>query len=277
MGHVKARDDTTVDVLGRTTANGPAGRREMTARLLHEAAGNDSPQERVALLDEVIEINLEVAADIARRYHGRGIPNEDVDQVANLGLVKAVRGFEPSLGSDFLSFAVPTIRGEIRRYFRDSGWTIRPPRSVQELQTRITVAEGELFQTLGRSPRPSEIAEHLGVELERVLDSLTANGCFTPSSLDAPLSEGDPAHTERLGGLDPGFASAEARVALKSVLTGITPRERRILEMRFFGDCTQAEIGAEVGVTQMQVSRLLSRLLARLRERLEDEQVVGAA
>jgi len=277
MGHVKACDDSTVDDLGRSTAPGPAGRREMTARLLDEAAGSDSPQERAALWDEVVEINLGVAADIARRYHGRGVPDEDLDQVANLGLVKAVHGFEPSRGNDFLSFAVPTIRGEIRRYFRDSGWTIRPPRSVQELQSRITTAEGELFQTLGRSPRPSEIADHLGVELERVLDSLTANGCFTPTSLDAPLSEGDPGHTERLGDLDPGFASAEARVALKNVLTGITPRERRILEMRFFSDCTQAEIGAEVGVTQMQVSRLLSRLLARLRERLEDEQAVGAA
>ena len=219
---------------------------------------------------------MQVAGEIARRYHNRGIPGDDLDQVANLGLVKAVQGFDPSHGADFLSFAVPTIRGEIRRYFRDFGWTIRPPRSVQELQTKITAAEGELFQRLGRSPRPSEVAEHLGVDLELVLDSLAANGCFAPVSLDTPLADGESGPGDRLGGVDPGFASAEARVALKSVMRGLTPRERRILEMRFFGGCTQAEIGAEVGVTQMQVSRLLSRLLTRLRKRMEEEHV-GAA
>ena len=279
MGHVATSHDiTTPAESAATTAanNARANRRAETARLLAEASRTDSPQERAALHEEVIRINIQVAGEIARRYHNRGIPGDDLDQVANLGLVKAVQGFDPSHGADFLSFAVPTIRGEIRRYFRDFGWTIRPPRSVQELQTKITAAEGELFQSLGRSPRPSEVAEHLGVDLELVLDSLAANGCFAPVSLDTPLADGESGPGDRLGGLDPGFASAEARVALKSVMRGLTPRECRILEMRFFGGCTQAEIGAEVGVTQMQVSRLLSRLLTRLRKRMEEEHV-GAA
>jgi RNA polymerase sigma-B factor len=212
-----------------------------------------------------------VAGEIARRYHGRGIPAEDLGQVANLGLVKAVQGFDPAQGNDFLSFAVPTIRGEIRRYFRDFGWTVRPPRSVQEVQARLSGAEAELVQQLGRSPRPSELAEHLGVDLELVLDSMSANGCFTPVSLDAPVGPGETNPAERLGGLDVEFTRAEARVALGPLLENLTPRERRILEMRFYGGYTQAEIGADIGVTQMQVSRLLTRLLTRLRRRLESE------
>ncbi len=243
-------------------------RRSETARLLLEAQ-SASEAERPAIEEEIVRLNMGVAGEIARRYHGRGIAGDDLDQVAYLGLVKAVRGFDPSHGSDFLSFAVPTMRGEIRRYFRDFGWTIRPPRSVQEMQSKITVAEGELFQVLGRSPRPSEIAAHLDVDLDLVVDSLAANGCFAPMSLDAPAAEGESGPVDRLGGLDTGFDNAEARITLGPLLSDLTPRERKILEMRFFGGATQAEIGAEVGVTQMQVSRLLSRLLGRLRKRLE--------
>jgi RNA polymerase sigma-B factor len=248
-----------------------ASRRTETTRLFEEVSRVGEGAVRDGLLEEIIRLNMVIAGELARRYHGRGIANDDLDQVANLGLVKAVQGFDPSQGSDFLSFAVPTIRGEIRRHFRDYGWTIRPPRSVQELQSRITVAEGELFQALGRSPRPSEIAEHLDVELDLVIDSLSAKGCFAPMSLDAPVAEGETAASDRLGDLDPSFASAEARVVLARILSDLSPRDRRILELRFFSGCTQAEIGADIGVTQMQVSRLLSRLLDRLRRRLESE------
>jgi RNA polymerase sigma-B factor len=257
---------TAPDIADRNQVR--AHRRAETARLLEEAQ-SASDEARPGIEEEIIRLNMGVAGEIARRYHGRGIASDDLDQVAYLGLVKAVRGFDPSHGSDFLSFAVPTMRGEIRRYFRDFGWTIRPPRSVQELQSKITVAEGELYQALGRSPRPSELADHLGVELDLVVDSLAANGCFSPMSLDAPSPDGESGPVDRLGGLDAAFGSAEARIALAPLLEDLTPRERRILEMRFFGGATQAEIGAEVGVTQMQVSRLLARLLTRLRKRLE--------
>ncbi|GAA2137759.1 SigB/SigF/SigG family RNA polymerase sigma factor [Nocardioides koreensis] len=256
----------------------PAGnartrRRAETCRLLEEAARSGSTAERSALLDRVIELNLAVAREVAQRYRRRGIPDEDLVQVANLALVKAAQGFDPGLGADFLSYAVPTIRGEIRRYFRDYGWTVRPPRSIQEAQTKIAAARSELYHELGRSPRPSDIAAHTGLEVEVVQEALAADGCFAPASLDASTDGLDPA--ERLGEEDAGFVGAEARATLSGVLDDLTPRERRMLELRFFGDCTQAEIGAEIGVTQMQVSRLLNRLLARLRERLEDEH--GAA
>ena len=133
-----------------------ARRRSETARLLSRARATGG-EARARYENDVVRLNLGVAADVARRYHGRGIPDDDLDQVACLGLVKAVRGFDPTLGDDFLSFAVPTVRGEIRRYFRDAGWTVRPPRSVQEIQSRVTEAEADLCQLLGRSPRPSEM------------------------------------------------------------------------------------------------------------------------
>ena len=277
MTHGSATDvPTTQNDAEELVSGSRARRRAATTRLLEEAAAAATEEERSALLDEVVVINMEVAGDVARRYYGRGIPDEDLDQVANLGLVNAVQRFDPHQGHDFLSYAVPTIRGEVRRYFRDMGWTIRPPRSVQELQARIGAAQGELCQQLGRSPRPSEIAAHLDADVELVRESLAARGCFTPTSLDTPLDDDDPGPLARQGGPDPGYASAEARVALQKVMIGLTPRERRILEMRFFRDCTQAEIGAEVGVTQMQVSRLLKRILGTLHERLVDEPAAAA-
>ena len=242
-------------------------RRQQTSDLFARSVSADEGERR-EILDEIVRINMIVASDCAKRYRGRGVATDDLDQVAYLGLVKAVRGFDPGRGLDFLVFAVPTIRGELRRHFRDLGWAVRPPRSIQELQGRIAVAEGALAQELGRSPRPSDLARHLDADLEHVLDALGATGCFSPTSLDTPNAEGDETLGDRLGSLDPSFETAEARVTLAAVLRGLTPRERRILELRFFGGRTQAEIGADIGVTQMQVSRLLNRILERLRESL---------
>ena len=243
-------------------------RREAT-RLLLERAMDARGAELADLEDRVIRLNMNVASDVARRYRGRGVAADDLDQVAQLGLVKAVKGFDASRSTDFLSFAVPTVRGELRRYFRDNGWAVRPPRSIQELQARITAIEGELSQELGRSPRPSEIAERLDVPLDRVVDALAANGCFSPTSLDADLGDSDDAGlVDRLGGADPAYKSAEARVVLKPLFAQLDDRERLILEMRFVRGCTQAEIGKAVGVTQMQVSRILAGLLTRMREQM---------
>ncbi|MFC7492750.1 MULTISPECIES: SigB/SigF/SigG family RNA polymerase sigma factor [unclassified Nocardioides] len=241
-------------------------RSDATTRLFAERAENPADRERIE--EEVVRINMRVAADATRRFRNRGIATEDLEQVAYVGLVKAVRGFDPDRGHDFLSFAIPTIRGEVRRHFRDLGWTVRPPRSIQETQTKILGCEGELTQQLGRAPRPSEIAAHLDVDLELVVEALGANGCFAPVSLDATTSDDDEALSRRLGHDDAGFDVAEARALLAPVLAQLTPRERKIVEMRFFRGCTQAEIGREIGVTQMQVSRLLTRMIARMRNQL---------
>lgn len=244
-------------------------RRMETARLLSRARASRGPSRR-RYEDEVIALNMRVAQEVARRYHGRGIAAEDLDQVAMLGLVKAVRGFDPAQGEDFLSYAVPTVRGEVQRYFRDAGWAVRPPRSVQEVQARITAAEAELYQRLGRAPQPAEIARHLEVAEELVRDAQSAQGCFTPTSLDAWQAEAAPedAPANRLGGLDPAFATTEARLALRPLMDALPERDRRIIELRFFAGRTQAQIGDEVGVSQEQVSRLISGILKRLRASL---------
>ncbi len=202
-------------------------RRLETARLLALAAASRGAA-RHTYEDEVIQINMRVASDVARRYHGRGIPSEDIDQVAFLGLVKAVRGYDAALGDDFLSYAVPTLRGEIRRYFRDAGWAVRPPRSVQEIQTRVTNAESDLAQTYGRTPRADEIAVYLGVPHDLVLAAQAATGCFTPASLDAPRADSDhEAPLDQMGGLDPAFASTEARLALQPLMRPSTSATAR--------------------------------------------------
>jgi RNA polymerase sigma-B factor len=242
-------------------------RREATQRLLelaHEAAEADRPFYQ----GRVVELNMQIAVDVARRYRSRGVAIEDLEQVAYLGLLKAARGFDPERATDFLSYAVPTIRGEVRRYFRDHGWVVRPPRTVQQAQARITAVESDLCQELGRAPRPSEIAERLELDLDLVVEALAANGCFVPTSLDTSAVDAESGAGEKLGDDDPGFDSAEARVALKPLLQHLDRRERIMLEMRFFKGATQSEIGEVLGITQMQVSRLLSALLARLRDEL---------
>jgi RNA polymerase sigma-B factor len=221
------------------------------------------------MLGELIEINMGVAHSVASRYRNRGVASEDLDQVAYAALVRAAHGFDPDAGHDFLSYAVPSMRGEVRRYFRDNGWMVRPPRRIQELQGRIAGAESRLATSLGRPPRTAELAAELGEETADVEEALAANGCFTPTSLD---QEARGVGATLIGGglatEEAGFAAAEARVALRPALSKLGERERRIVTMRFFGQCTQQEIADDIGVTQMQVSRLLNSIFAKLRRDL---------
>jgi RNA polymerase sigma-B factor len=247
-------------------------RPQRTQLRLQAAAAATSDQERQELHDQVIRDNLVVAAQIAARYRNRGIPDEDLKQVAYLALVKAVRRYEYAPDRDFLSYAVPTIRGELKRCFRDLGWTIRPPRSIQEAQQRILRAEGELFQELGRPPRPSEIAAHLELDLDVVVEAMSVNGCFQPASLDAAAPDGGATLGDNLGHEESGFVSLEARVLLQPLLEHLSDRERTMLEMRFVRGATQQEIGDALGITQMQVSRLLSALMIRLRDQLDAQK-----
>jgi RNA polymerase sigma-B factor len=248
-------------------------RAEQTTLLLRAAAQAGSPDVCRALQERAVEVNMPVAAQIAQRYRGRGVATEDLEQVAYLALVKAAQRYEYAEDRDFLSFAVPTIRGEVQRYFRDLGWTIRPTRTIQTAQSRIRQAEADLWQTLGRSPRPSEIAEHLDMELDTVVEALSANGCFSPSSLDAPLGDDRTPVSDTLGSQDEEFGRVDTRLALRPLLARLTDRERLMIEMRFFHQATQAQIGEALGITQMQVSRLLSALMARLQAELLEGDV----
>jgi RNA polymerase sigma-B factor len=221
-------------------------------------------------VEDLICDHVAIARSMAARYRNRGIDLDDLEQVALLGLTKAAHRFDPEAGHEFLSFAVPTIRGELRRHFRDRGWTVRPPRRVQELQARTSRAEDELAAQLGRSPRPSELAKHLDVPLSDIVESLGAEGCFTPTSLDAPVGQGSSSLGDLLSFEDRRIAQAEARIVLAPVVRRLCARDRRILRLRFYEERTQQEIAEAVGLTQAQVSRVLTRILSSLRSGLAE-------
>jgi RNA polymerase sigma-B factor len=238
-------------------------RRHRTNTLLARAR-QCGPAERRRLLDEVIVSNMAVAKSIARRYRGRGISADDLEQVACLALVRAADRYDPTKADDFLSFAVPTIQGEVKRYFRDHGWVVRPPRAVQEAQALLNQ---HLVRADGRDHTPAELAEKLDIPVSVVEAALQAQGCFAPVSLDQPRDDDGDGGGERLVAPDSfhEYEAAEARVLLRSLTSQLRPRDRLILYLRFVEGRTQAEIGEELGVTQMQVSRLLTRILGELR------------
>jgi RNA polymerase sigma-B factor len=230
-----------------------------------------SEHERRRLIDTVIEMYLDYAHAQAAKYRSRGLPIEDLRQVAALALTRAAHGYDVNTGNDFMSYAGPTIRGELRKYFRDHGWMIRPTRSIQELQARISVAEVDLSYELGTSPRPAQIADRLRVPVGSVIEALASDGCFRPTSLDlATRDEGSPTLADLLPGSDDDRRAAEARMMLHPALRTLSERERLILHLRFYEGLTQREVGDRIGVTQMQVSRLLTRILARLRHSVGD-------
>jgi RNA polymerase sigma-B factor len=231
---------------------------------------------RERLRAQLIAGYLPVARHIAHRYGYRGENAQDIEQVASVGLILAVDRFDPGRDVDFLSFAVPTITGEVLRHFRDRTTTIRLPRRLRTLQGQIYDAAAQLSQRLGRAARPSEIARHLGLDVEVVLEGLAAHGAGHTSSLDESAgdddggsgSDGRTRFAAALGQIEPEFDLVEHRESLAPLLAALPERERRILLLRFFGEQTQTEIAAQVGLSQMHVSRLLSRTLAQLRRQL---------
>jgi RNA polymerase sigma-B factor len=257
---------------GRTAP--PHGYAHLAPLFIERAGLPDGHPRRERLRRELIAGYLPVARHIARKYHARGHHLDDLEQVAAVGLVLAVDRFDVGREVDFLSFAVPTINGEVLRYFRDRTTMIRLPRRLRQLQGQIHDAVAELSQRHGRAPRPSEIARHLGVEVEVVVDGLAARGTGYVASLDEPASDSSGESTSRarldgaLGETEPQFDLVEHRTALAPLLEALPERERQILLMRFFGGMTQTEIGRHIGISQMHVSRLLSRTLSQLRTQL---------
>ena len=235
--------------------------------LLMQAADPCPEPERERLHTQVILLNRRVAAGIASRYNQRGVDSEDLRQVAEMGLVKAVRRYQPDRGSGFLAFAVPTIRGEIRRYFRDNGWMVRPPRRIQELRSEVITTENDLVQELRRFPTVVETAVEMGLSTPELDEVHGARGCFRPASLDAPAREDASLPVgELIGESDDAYEQVENYESLTPLLAALEPRDRLILGLRFVDGCTQKEIGDRIGVSQMQVSRLLNQVLGRLRE-----------
>jgi RNA polymerase sigma-B factor len=235
------------------------------------ALNADDPR-RMALRQRAIEHSLPLADRLARRFHGMGESPADLSQVAALGLMKAIDGFDPEYGTDFGGYATPTIVGELKRYFRDKGWGVHVPRRLQELRIEINRIRDTLGQQLGRSPTPRDVAEHLEVDEEQVLEALVASSAYRPVSLFAPLGGDDDAGTlaDVLGDDDRAIDGVEYRQAIRPLIARLPERERRILSLRFYGNRTQAQIAADLGISQMHVSRLLSRTLEGLRRALLD-------
>ncbi len=257
------------DSIQHQNQNQNQNERERLARDLLERAADAQGHERRRLIDEVVLLHLGLAESIARRYYRRGVERDDLLQVANLGLVNAAQRFDPGLGKDFVSFAVPTISGEVKRYFRDHGWAVRPPRRVQDLAAAVTAATAEVSQAKGTAPSPAEVAEHLGVSIDEVREADASHECFATASFDYRGDGGEETPlAETLGEEDDGYDRAEAVAALAPACHELKPRDRHILYLRFFKGWTQEEIGTELGVTQMQVSRLLARILGQLRARI---------
>ena len=245
-------------------------RSRRTADLFHAVSLADGPDRRAALLDEIVVVNLRVAHALAHRFARRGVEVDDLEQVASEGLIKAADRFDPDLGKDFLSFAVPTVRGELQRHFRDLGWVVRPTRRVQEARWAIARAEAELTQRLGHTPVATEVMQALDLTHEEYAEAGSAHGCFAPTSLDRPSAATD--DDTSLGDLIPdverGLEACEARMTLAPIVRGLSERDQRVLFLRYFEDRGQKEIGSDIGVTQTQVSRILDRILAELRDHL---------
>jgi RNA polymerase sigma-B factor len=237
-------------------------------RLLREAAEATEPR-RTELHERAIVLGIPLARTLASRYRRRGVDPEDLVQVASVGLVKAVRGYVPGPGRDFRSYAVPTIRGEICRHFRDDAWMVRPPRRIQELQTAINGVETKLSARLNRWPTCEELAEALDVPSEEIVAAQSARGCFRPLSLDAMQNATASLTLADLvtDGTDT-YRLVDQLQVLRPAVADLSERDRLILTRYFVDHHTQAEIGQEIGVSQMQVSRYLNQILGVLRSAL---------
>jgi RNA polymerase sigma-70 factor (sigma-B/F/G subfamily) len=229
----------------------------------------DDPH-RQQLRNQIIEQCLPAAHRLARRFGGIGEPTVDLFQVAAMGLVKAVDGFDPSRGIEFATYATPTIVGELKRHFRDRSWGIRLPRRLQELRLAVNKGRDELTQRLGRSPTIDDLAEHIGVDAEQVLEVLEAGHTARPMSLDSPVlvAEDDLTLADTVGSDDPEYSHVDYRESLHVLMDRLPPREQKIISLRFYGNLTQVEIAEKVGLSQMHVSRLLRQSLEFLKRGL---------
>lgn len=258
-----------------TTHRGPtaahAARDAQTTLLLTQAKATSDPSDAARLRERAVLDNEGLAVGLATRFGGRGIDLDDLVQVAMLGLVLAVRRYDPDKGSGFSAYAAPTITGEIKRHFRDHGWAVRPPRGLQELHQRVREATTTLQQRLQREPTLEEVADEGGVTPDEVRSARDAGARYRSSSLDQPVREDAGATVGDLIPDETGdpFDRSVTLISLRAAMEDLDDRERRIISLRFGADLTQRQIGEVVGVSQMQVSRIISAICDRLRQRIE--------
>jgi RNA polymerase sigma-B factor len=253
---------------------GGEGTRQQNAVLFHDFHDIAMPEtSRLEARDGLVSLHLPLVEHCARRFRNRGEPFEDLVQVGTIGLIKSIDRFEPARGVEFSTYATPTIIGEIKRHFRDKGWAVRVPRRLQELRMQIGAATGELTQALGRSPTPRELAGALGCSVEEIVEGIESSNAYSTLSLDATddtAEDGGVSMLDMMGLDDEELEQIEIRESIKPLLEALPIREKRILLLRFFKNKTQSEIAAEIGVSQMHVSRLLSRTLDQLRTSFQE-------
>jgi RNA polymerase sigma-B factor len=246
-----------------------AARAQEDRRLLERYHRHGDAAAREALVTRF----LPLARQLARRYQRGGEQLDDLVQVASLGLLKAIDRFDPARETAFSSFAVPTILGELKRHFRDKGWSVRVPRDLQELAVKVDKVAEEMSREIGRAPTPAELAERTGTTLEQVLEAREASAAYRAVSLDRPRTEDEDegeSYADAVGAEDPGYRIAEDAATVERLMRVLTDREREVLRLRFEEDLTQSEIGERVGVSQMHVSRLIRQSVARLREAADE-------
>ncbi|MEU9955987.1 RNA polymerase sigma factor SigF [Streptomyces sp. NPDC050982] len=254
---------------------GPVDARALSKTLFERLESlEEGTHEYSYVRNTLVELNLALVKFAGSRFRSRSEPMEDIIQVGTIGLIKAIDRFELSRGVEFPTFAMPTIVGEIKRFFRDTSWSVRVPRRLQELRLDLAKAGDELAQQLDRAPTVGELAERLGLSNDEVVEGMAASNAYTASSLDAQPEEDDSegALADRIGYEDHGLEGIEYVESLKPLIAELPPRDRQILSLRFVANMTQSEIGDELGISQMHVSRLLSRTLVRLRRGLTVEE-----
>ncbi|MFR2950700.1 MAG: RNA polymerase sigma factor SigF [Collinsella intestinalis] len=227
--------------------------------------------------EKLVMSHLNLVRFIANKFKNRGEPIDDLIQVGYLGLLKAIDRFDPSRGLEFTTFATPTIMGEIKRHFRDKGWSVRVPRRLQELSAKVNQATDTLTSQLQRSPTIAEIADYLDATVDEVLEAMESSSAYSSVSLEAPSGADDddtPSVIDRYATEDSDLAFTDDRIIIEEALASFSPRERDVIEMRFLKGMTQIEIAEKLGISQVQVSRLLRRTLKKIQDKIDPEGVM---
>ncbi|WP_248922746.1 RNA polymerase sigma factor SigF [Olsenella intestinalis] len=261
----------------RASARTPKGKlawdKERTRELfrLYKEEGDEEARQ------QLVVSHLNLVRFLASKFKNRGEPLDDLVQVGTIGLIKAIDRFDPARGLEFTTFATPTIMGEIKRHFRDKGWSVRVPRRLQELSSKVNQVTEELTKDLQRSPSVEEIASALDCSVDEVLEAMESSSAYSSVPLEAPSRDDDdaPSVIDRFASEDEDLASSDDRMLLEEAIAEFSPREQEIIRMRFLDGLTQVEIAKRLGISQVQVSRLLRRTLEKVRERIDPEGVMG--
>ena len=255
----------------------PKGRLAWDKGRTHELFRRYKQQGDEAARDELIMSHLNLVRFLASKFKNRGEPLDDLVQVGTIGLIKAIDRFDPDRGLEFTTYATPTVMGEIKRHFRDKGWSVRVPRRLQELSAKVNQATDELTKQLQRSPSTEEVAKRLGVSVDEVLEAMESSGAYSSVPLEGGGSDDDdsPSVIDHYATVDQDLAASDDRMVIEDTIAGFSPREQEVIRMRFRDGLTQVEIAKRLGISQVQVSRLLRRTLKKVQEKIDPEGLMA--